>query len=380
MRIALTALQQRHYLTGTGRHIAELFRELPLVAPQHEFLLYVKPNQVALFPPSAPNARLQVLEKCPASPLKRTAWEFVFFPGQLRRDKVDLFHGPANFIPLRKVCPYILTLHDMVYFHNPERTTRFRAAFWQWHLRRQWPLAERVLTVSEFSRQEIMKYLPVPAERIAVTYNGVEGRFFADPGPELRAAVRRECGVPGRYVLYVGRLDPDKNVARLLEAFAMVGADPEHADLVLVIAGAKDFQASALPTLAEKLGIAKRVRFAGYVKEEHLVAIYAEAAAFCYPSLNEGFGLPVAEAMATGTPVVASNVSSLPEVAGDGAIQVDPRSVEAMAAGLRDALGRRAEELREAGPRQARRFTWRKAAEQTLEAYEVVMKRGRESV
>lgn len=376
MKIALSALQQRHFLTGTGRYIAELYRHLPRIAPQHEFSLYTKTDQTALFVPDGANQRLRVLPQCPISPTKRSLWELLRFPSVLRDDDVGLYHGPANFLPPRKVCPYVLTLHDMFFFRNPERTGFVRSQYWRQTLRATWKHADIVITDSEFSRTEIMRFLPVPEDRIRVIPLGVDEAFLNDVAPSMRAVMRASLKLDQPYALYVGRLDPDKNVRRVVEAFA-AERDASCKGHLLAIAGAKDFQSSGITDLVASLGIADRVRLLGYVEERHLVALYQECAVLCYPSLNEGFGLPPLEGMAAGVPVVTSNVSSLPEVVGDAAIQVDPFSVPAIAAGIATALDpARGAELREAGRARARTFTWERTARLTLHCYEEALARG----
>ncbi len=369
MRIALSALQQRHFLTGTGRYIAELFRHVPALAPQHEVVLYRKTDQRGLFGSHAPNAVQRELPQCPTHPMRRSLWELARFAGVLRDDGIGLYHGPANFLPPRKACPYVLTLHDMFFFRNPGRTGLVRSQYWRQTIRATWGLADLILTDSEFSRDEIRHFLPVRADRIRVIPLGVDAAFLTDAEPSLRAAMRAALGLDRPYVLYVGRLDPDKNVRRLVEAFASE-AEAGLRGHLLAIAGARDFQSSGLSDLVATMGLAERVRLLGYVEERHLVPLYQEASVMCYPSLNEGFGLPPLEGMAAGVPVVTSNVSSLPEVVGDAAIQVDPHSVAAIASGLLSALEpARAAELRDAGRARARTFTWEKTARLTLEAY-----------
>ena len=373
-RIALSALQQRNYLTGTGRHIAEIFRALPGLDSETDYLLYVKENQREVFPATEANRRQRVVSSCPTPPLRRLLWENLHFTRILREDEVDLYHGPANFLPPRKVCPYVLTLHDMVYFHNPGRTFMLRAKYWQYYIRATWRMADLILTVSKFSREEIRRYLPVPKRKIRVVYNGVDERFLVSPSDEPRREMRREHGLDDPYILYVGRLDPDKNVERLVRAFGKLVRSGLKTHK-LVIAGARDYRSSSVAEIVENLGIQDRVLFTGYIKDEHLVPLYAEADAFCFPSLNEGFGLPVLEAMAAGTPVVTSNISSLPEVAGEAGVLVNPRSVKEIARGLKSILGTaKGRELAEAGRQRARLFTWAHAAEQTLEAYNDVLR------
>jgi glycosyltransferase involved in cell wall biosynthesis len=376
MKIALSALQQRHFLTGTGRYIAELYRHLPRIAPEHEFALYTKTDQQGLFVADGANHRVRVLPQCPISPTKRSLWELVKFASVLRADGVGLYHGPANFLPPRKVCPYVLTLHDMFFFRNPERTGFVRSQYWRQTLRATWRHADVIITDSEFSRSEITRFLPVPQDRIRVIPLGVDEAFLTDMPTTLRTEMRASLKLDLPYALYVGRLDPDKNVRRVVEAFA-AEKDTSCRGHLLAIAGAKDFQSSGITDLVASLGITDRVRLLGYVEERHLVALYQECAVLCYPSLNEGFGLPPLEGMAAGVPVVTSNVSSLPEVVGDAAIQVDPFSVSAIAAGIASALDPvRGVELREAGRARARTFTWERTARMTLDCYKEALARG----
>lgn len=373
MRIALTALQQRLFLTGTGRYISELYGALALAEPDWEWLLYLKAGQAALYPRPNAAARHRILEGCPDSPTKRIAWEMLHMAGTVRRDGVDLFHGPSNFLPVVKACPSVLTLHDMFYFRNPERTSWLRSRYWQWANRRSARLADLILTDSEHSKREILQFLPLPESRVRVVYLGVSESFHARAPEALRSEMRRALGLERPYVLFVGRLDPDKNQRGLIHAFAQLAEGPLRGRL-LVFSGARDYRSSELPTLARQLGIEEQTRFLGYVEEKYLGALYQECEVFCYPSFNEGFGLPPLEAMASGAPTVTSNVSSLPEVVGNAAVMVDPESPKDIARGLAEALvPARAAELRMAGPEQAQRFTWERCAQETLQAYREVL-------
>ncbi|HPB30296.1 MAG TPA: glycosyltransferase family 1 protein [Candidatus Sumerlaeota bacterium] len=375
MRIALSALQQRHYLTGTGRYLSEVFRHMARLEPSSEWLLYVKPDQVPLFPAEPPE-RLRVMDGCPSHPAGRILWEWLRFPGVLRKDGVDLYHGPANFLPVRKVCPYVLTLHDMFFFRNPGRTSRLRALYWTSVIRATWREADVILTGSEFARGEILRYLPVPPERIRVIPHGVDDKFFEPAPAAIRKEMRDALGITGLYILFAGRLDPDKNPEGLIRAFHLLVESGKAGDRSLVIAGARDYQSGRLPQLARILGLEERVLFTGYVEERHLPALYQEADVFCYPSRNEGFGLPPLEAMASGVPVVAGDSSSLPEVVGKAGILADPDDPRAIAQGIAEALEPgRGSEMREAGRARARTFTWERSAALHLDAYHEALNR-----
>lgn len=234
------------------------------------------------------------------------------------------------------------------------------------------PYADLTFTASESERSELLNRASMDPGRVVAIHHGVDhDRFFP---PRDRAAareeVRRRFGIAGRYVLFVSNFQRKKNTERLVEAFAGLAADMRDLELVLVGWHTARFQ--LVTNLIDRLGLRTRVRVLGHVPDKTLPSLYASAEAFALPSLHEGFGLPVLEAMASGTPVVASNVYSLPEICGDAAELVDPYSVDAIADGLRTVLedSKRAEELRERGLARASQFTWRRSAERHLECYE----------
>ena len=241
----------------------------------------------------------------------------------------------------------------------------------QAQVRRSTRRARGVIAVSEATKRDLVELFGLPPQRITVVYNGVDESFSLCP-PQAAAEHRADNSQPARYILHLGTLEPRKNLARLVQAFARVRAhsagDPP---LKLVLAGGKGWSYDAIFTEVERLGLTEDVLFPGYIDDRALADWYRGAAVFVYPSLMEGFGLPVLEAMACGAPVVTSNISSLPEVAGDAALLVDPYNVEALADALlglldNDAL---AAELRARGLKQAARFSWSRTAEQTAAIY-----------
>jgi glycosyltransferase involved in cell wall biosynthesis len=188
------------------------------------------------------------------------------------------------------------------------------------------------------------------------------------------AALRRRYDLPERYILFVGTLEPRKNVQTLLQAFAQIIAETPQDDLMLVIAGGKGWGGEDYMSTVDTLKLHDHVRFAGFVEDDHLPALYRSALLFVYPSLYEGFGLPVLEAMACGTPVITSNRASLPEVAGDAALLVDPTRPEALAAAMTSIMndGKLRQALRAKGLARARTFTWDAVAQQTVAIYRAV--------
>jgi glycosyltransferase involved in cell wall biosynthesis len=231
--------------------------------------------------------------------------------------------------------------------------------------------ADAVIAVSECTKRDAIRFYRIPEEKITVIYEGVNPRF-RPASPEAIAAVRARYGLPERFILYVGTIEPRKNLTTLLEAFHHLLATY---DLRLVIVGKKGWLYERFFRRLRELGLENRVLFTGYVPDEDLPAIYSAADLFVFPSLYEGFGLPVLEAMACGTPVICSNTSSLPEVAGDAALLVDPTDARALTGAMEQVLTneRLWATLRAKGMERARGFTWEKAAYRTWEVYQQVI-------
>ncbi|HVF11326.1 MAG TPA: glycosyltransferase family 1 protein [Abditibacteriaceae bacterium] len=294
-------------------------------------------------------------------------WTMLALPRYARRARLDLIH--LQYIaPLWSPCPVVTTIHDVVWRAMPETfptTDRLvMNALMPGTVRR----ARRILTVSEDAKGEIARHLRVARRKISVTPNAVEAKYHAPVAPARIAAVRAQYGIgDAPYILSVGVLQPRKNVPRLIEAFAQIKAAHRDWPHRLVITGKKGWGDQKSEIRNPK----SEITYTDYVADDELPALYAGAEVFAYPSLYEGFGLPILEAMACGCPVVTSNRSSMPEVAGDAAELVDPSSVSAIASGLKRLLqdDARREELKRRGRQRAAYFTTERQAKTTLAAY-----------
>ncbi len=301
-----------------------------------------------------------------AHPAARIAWEQAILPDVLRRLGADLLHAPAFVGPLMAPCPQVITLHDLSFLRHPAFFKRANRLY----LRTMTPLACRraaaVIAVSEFTAREAVALLGVAPERVYVITHGVDPRFRPLP-PEEVARFRAEQGLPERFILHMGTLEPRKNLVRLTQAFAQ-GAP---ADVHLVLAGGKGWLYEAIFAEVERLGVQDRVHFPGYVPAETQALWYNAADLFAYVSIYEGFGLPVLEALACGTPTLTSATTSLPEAGGDAALTVPPDDVEAIAEGLARLLADDAlrADLRERGLAHAARFSWETTAQRTAALY-----------
>jgi glycosyltransferase involved in cell wall biosynthesis len=277
----------------------------------------------------------------PTAAVRDVAWYLFGLPIQARH--VDVLHCTTFRAPLRASVPVVVTVHDLAVVRHPEHFTTWTRWYARTLLLPVLRSATRVLAVSEFTKREVAELAGVPEERIDVAYNAASPEVWSPDGPRA----------DGDYVLAVGTLEPRKNLSRLVEATASLG-------LELRIAGAAgwgDVQVDA-----------PHVRWLGRPSDEELATQLRGALCLAYPSLWEGFGIPVLEAMLCGTPVVTSAASAMEEVAGGAAELVDPRDVESIAAGIERALGR-PEELRAAGLERARRFSWEATAAATVDAY-----------
>lgn len=295
----------------------------------------------------------------------RLAWEVSRYPP-------DVLFIPAHVMPLVCPVPTAVTVHDLGYLHHPEAHRPFDRWYLDWTTRRHARLAACVIADSQATRADLIRHYRADPDRIVVVYPGRDESLARVDDPAAIAAVeaRYGAGEHGDYLLYLGTLQPRKNLARLVEAFARV--QPLTTSLRLVLAGEKGWLYEELFARVESLGLSNHILFPGYVADDDKAALISGAMALVYPSLYEGFGLPALEAMACGTPVLTSNVSSLPEVVGDAALLVNPLDTDAIADGMAHLItdAELRQSLVEKGYAQARKFSWANAARQVLQALE----------
>lgn len=299
-------------------------------------------------------------------PVVRVAWEQLVQPWVLKEAKADLVHGPVFVGPFIAPCPVVVTIHDLSFLRFPHLFRGANRLYLRIFTRASVRRARRVIAVSSYTAEETIRLLGVEGGKVDVVYHGVDAGFRPLPAKEVQA-FRERTGLPERLILYVGTLEPRKNLVRLVEAFARL----QEPGLSLILAGARGWYDETIFARVEELGLREKVLFPGYVPPDELPLWYNAATVFVYPSLYEGFGMPVLEAQACGTPVLTSDRSALPEAAGEGALLVDPWDVEVLAEGLRQLLGDETLRmtLRQSGLAHASRFDWRKTAAETVAVY-----------
>ena len=362
-RIGVDACLLAEEVTGIGRYTVEVLSRLTLAG--HEWFLYShKPIIVGKWEMS--NVHLRT-DNLPGRGL-RMLWAQSVMPFRAWRDEIDLFWSPAHRLPslLPARVARVVTVHDLVWKHAGETMRPMSRWLDSILMPEAVRLADRVITVSGHTAEDLLREMP-----------NARGKVFPIPlGTSFLApAASRESltslGLTEPYFLFVGTLEPRKNLTRLLEAFARL-PDSLRSRAVLAIAGGKGWGGVDVATIAERFGIGDRVRVLGYVDDSQLATLYAHALFLAMPSLYEGFGLPLLEAMSHGTPVLTSNCASMPEVAGDAGMLVDPCDVDSVAHGLSELLSHdaRRNALACLAKTHAASFSWDRAAEDTLRIFD----------
>jgi glycosyltransferase involved in cell wall biosynthesis len=368
--IAIDARRIRDF--GIGTYIRSLVHALSNIDHENRYTLISGAGDVRTLAGLPENFQAAVYSRS-----DNTALDHIAFPMFLRGIAPDLVHIPLNRVPLLLMRPYVVTIHDMANLLYDEGRSGFRMQLRRYRFRRGLVRARCVIAVSEATKRDVQNLMGVRPERIRRVYNAPDPGFYARNvhSPEDHARILERYQIQHPFLLYAGNVRRHKNIARLIEAFAVLRGQlaehPVYRDLRLVLIGDTISQYPAVRQAVMKSRMEPLVRFLGFVPFETLRCFYESAAAFVFPSRYEGFGLPPLEAMACGTPVVTSNISSLPEVVGDAAVLVNPENVFDIARGIREVLLDQPmrEELIRRGHAQAARFSWERTAREVLDIY-----------
>ena len=367
MRVAIDIRKLHDF--GIGTYIRNLLRYLARLDRENEYILFCQPEDSAIAGELGANFRSIHDRSAPYS-----LREQLSLPLAAAREKVDVYHAPHYVLPILTPGRRVVTIHDCIHLMFPEylpyRLGKLYARAMMYSAARH---AHRILTVSESSKRDILRFFPVKPEKISVIYNAIDEHFRIQPTDAAIDRVRERYQLADPFVLYVGNVKPHKNVERLIEAFALLRRRAADG-LKLLIIGDEISKFQTLRRAVHHHKLHKHVRFLGFVPDDTLSVLYRLAGVFVFPSLYEGFGLPPLEAMACGTPVITSNVSSLPEVVGDAALLVDPHNSEAIADAIMQVLvdSSLAAALRARGLARAQDFSWERSVARTLEIYREV--------
>lgn len=377
MRIGIDARFMTHPQRGGFKTYTEnLVAALAEINLEDDYFLYLDREPQGALPTSAKFCYRVVAGE---TPMIGMIWrEQVRLARQAAQDKLDLFHAPCLTGPLAMHCPMVVTIHDIIWrFPNQySRQKRIPARRWlmemyfrympEWTARH----ASIVLTVSQAAKESIVQHLHLPVERVLVTYEGTNPLFRQISDTECIQAVFEKYDISQSYILAIGSADPRKNITTLIQAYSLL-PDWVRDRFELVVVWNHVSLVSEVNTLVEKLGLKTRVKFIQQVSNEDLVYLYNGASLFVFPSLYEGFGLPLLEAMSCGVPVIAANNSSIPEIVGEAALLVDEKSPDDIRQKVTRVLletGLR-RELSDKGAERSKLFSWDKCANETVSAY-----------
>jgi glycosyltransferase involved in cell wall biosynthesis len=364
VRIAIDARKLHDF--GIGTYIRNLLRGLAAIDRKTEYVLLCREADRAIAATLGENFRA----------VQETAGQYsiteqITVPLAVKRAAVDVFHAPHYVLPALTPGRTVVTIHDCIHLMFPQYLNHrlaylyARASLWTAAHK-----SNRIFTVSEQSKRDILKFFDVPPDKIVVTPNAIDDRFSVEPTAEQITQIRERYQLSHPYILYVGNIKPHKNLERLIEAFHYVRLQG-RGELELLIIGDEISKLQQLRRAVHRYGLHRYVRFHGFVADQTLAVFYRLASVFVFPSLYEGFGLPPLEAMACGTPVVTSNVSSLPEVVGDAAVLVDPYSAQAIADGILRVLhsAHLRAEMRERGYARVQAYSWERSVARVREVY-----------
>ena len=372
MRIGIDATALPAQPVGAGNYIIQFVKALAKMDIDYELIVFAQKSKRDLFDiPNDENLHWVIVPD--KSPMYRLIWEQTTFPRLVHRAEVDLLHSLHYTQPIRLGCPSIVTIHDMTFFLFPDLHTRSKRLFFPFAIRSSVRRADALIAISESTRQDSIRLLGVSPQKIFTTQLGITDEFRVVKDKELLAKVREKYDLPEEFVLYVGLVEPRKNIPFLIRAFKSLADEGIKHNLVIV--GRIGWMYQEVFKQIEELGLEGRVQFTGYLPQDDLPMVYNLASLFVYPTKYEGFGLPALEAMACGTPVVTTAISSLPEIVGDAGILIPPGDEQALASAMAEVLHDSTlfNQLRTRGLQRSEHFTWERTAQQTLKVYQQVL-------
>lgn len=369
MKIGINTRYIQNRQTGIENYTLNLLLNLKKVDKDNEYVLFFGSDKAVPLEITECGFNYDVCKIPTRNQLTKVIWSHFYLPLQIKRLKLDLFHEPLFIAPIFKSSPTVVTVYDLAFIHVPD-CFPYRAKFYfKALLAKSLKSSDRVIAISVSTKNDIVENFGISPNKIDIVYPGIDEAFKLIGDKEILEAVRVKYGLDD-FVLAVSLISPRKNIIRLIKAFGLLKAEG-GGNHKLVIVGGNGWGYEEAHLQVRRSGLEGEVKFLGYVPKKDLVCLYNLAKAFVYPSLYEGFGMPVLEAMACGCPVAASNVSSVPEACGDAALFFDPYSIEGISSVTSRLL--RENDLRhkciQNGFKQIGKFSWKKAAETTVNIY-----------
>ncbi|GAC1422670.1 MAG: glycosyltransferase family 1 protein [Ktedonobacteraceae bacterium] len=379
----LLSLSQSYRNGGVSHYIRYLVTELAKQPGDHQYTVFVNGQdvieQLGAFHPSITYVSAPWSESQPAA---RVTWEQFTLPTEIRKRGIKVLHSPVNVLPewVPQACATVVTLHDLAFLRFPEVLSRAKRLYHRTFTIRSMQRATELITVSDSTQRDAHELVGIPYERMHTIYTCIDERFSNVVTEEEVQAFRERQGLTSGYLLYLGTLEPRKNIVAIIDAYARLRKNYSIQEK-LVLAGGKGWLYDTIFEKVQQLGLLADVIFPGFVADTEQALWYHAASAFVYPSLYEGFGIPVAEALACGVPVVTSNVSSLPEAGMGIALSVNPSDLDMLTGAIYEALTdiQFRERCRRAASTVAQTFSARRMTEQTIAVYEQAATHGKHS-
>lgn len=377
MHIAIDG-RMGHTRVGMGVYVRGIVSNLGKIDKENEYFIILNKGKDDNFVPLQDNFHKIFTDITYSDYLRRDLWEQVYLPYLLNKNRIDIYHGTNYSLPLFANVKKVLTIFDMISFLSPrwyKPLSRYRV---QKLIHLSSRTADKIITGSENSKKDIIRILGIPEEKIKVIYIGIEEEYKIINDESKLNFVKAKYGISKKFILHVGSMNPRKNISRLIEAYSMLPFELLD-EYQLVLAGGKGWRSYEIFDKISKMGLNDQVVVTGFVEDDDLPLLMNAADLLVFPSLYEGFGIPPLEAMACGTPVVASNTSSIPEVVGNAALLFDPYNVEEMSSSIYKVLTdeKLKNDLIQKGLEHVKLFSWDKAVKETLKVYNEVYNDGK---
>lgn len=369
MKIVINALGPSKVKAGIGNYLSNLINKLSIVDKKNKYIIFASSENKIFYKTQNKNFFIIDIGFWGRNNLLRIFWEQLILPVKLLEHKADILFSPGFVCPLIKAVKYITVIHDMTFFSHPQVHTFFKKLYFPFMIKRSVKRSEKIIAISYNTKKEIIKYIKIPPEKIVVTHLSAN-KFSKSNIIDEKKFLLEKYKIKSDFLLFVGMIEPRKNLDLIIEAFKKFS----DKTIKLVIVGKKGWMVDDLFEKIKLKNLDEQIIFTGFVPDNELEIFYKTAKVFLYPSLYEGFGIPVLEAMTTGCPVITSNISSLPEVAGDAAILIDPENSEELSDAVNKLINdvKIREELVKKGFENTKKFSWKKTAKQTLLVFEEV--------
>lgn len=356
---------------GSSEYAYQLLINLNKIDNKNEYFIYLPTNPTKDLPEESSNWHYKIIKKRSIWTLFDLSREFIF-----KERNLDIFFSPTHYLPAFSPFSAAISIMDLSFYHYPQlfkRKDLYQMKFWT---KLSVKKAKKIFTISEASKDDIIRIYNIPEKKVVVTYPGIKSEVSIKNKVLSMEEIKEKYGIGADYVLFVGTLQPRKNVTRLVEAFSKLILNSQFSTFNLIIVGKKGWMYEEILQAPKKFGIEDKVRFLDFVSDEDLPSFYKNATCFVLPSLYEGFGLPVLEAMQNGCPVITSNVSSLPEAGGDAALYINPEDANDIAEKIKKVISDKKlrSDMIEKGYKQIEKFSWEKTAKETLRALEEIVK------